>query len=342
MKVLSKNVKKGLLKLKIENLEDLWYLSQIISRGDLISASSTRKIEKGNEKVRKKIFLKLKVEKIEFQKYSSTLRVSGKILECNDEDVPIGNYHSIIVEPGVVLSIEKNELPDYLLRVVREASTPNYKILVCVFDREEALFAMITKQGYKILSRIKGSVEKKYVKGKTENFYKRIATIIEEYNKSKNPDRIIIASPSFWSEYLMKELSSDIKTRIIISSCNSVSASAINEIMKRPETKQALRESRLRVENTLIEELLKEISKNGLAVYGVDEVEEAVNFGAIDKLLILDSLMYNFNSNERIIKIVRGAEKQRAKIFVINSEFEPGKMLSGLGGLAAILRFKFK
>ena len=45
MKILKRNLKKGEIKLRIENLDDLWYLSQIIDSNDLVSGSTLRKIK---------------------------------------------------------------------------------------------------------------------------------------------------------------------------------------------------------------------------------------------------------------------------------------------------------
>ena len=55
--------KKGEAKVKIENLDDLWYLNQIIDSGDLVKGKTLRKIQIGQEgqrkqdSVKKSIFL---------------------------------------------------------------------------------------------------------------------------------------------------------------------------------------------------------------------------------------------------------------------------------------------
>ena len=59
MKLIHKNIKKGDIKVKIENLEDLWYLSNIIDGGDVIKGKTARKIsyggKEGKSRVEKKI-----------------------------------------------------------------------------------------------------------------------------------------------------------------------------------------------------------------------------------------------------------------------------------------------
>ncbi len=101
MRIITKN--KDLIKLKVENLDDLWYLSQIIDIGDLISGKTTRKIKKEsgiNIKVFKKTTtLLIRVSKVEFHKTTLVLRVSGTIEE-EKEDMSKGSHHTINIEEG--------------------------------------------------------------------------------------------------------------------------------------------------------------------------------------------------------------------------------------------------
>lgn len=53
MKQIYFNIKKGELKVKVENLDDLWYLSTIIEPKDLIKGKTIRKIKLGEKEQRK-------------------------------------------------------------------------------------------------------------------------------------------------------------------------------------------------------------------------------------------------------------------------------------------------
>ena len=59
---------KGTIKGIVEDLDDLWYLSQIISQNDLLGAKTTRKVKIGDKEtaVKKTYFLSVNVKKIEF------------------------------------------------------------------------------------------------------------------------------------------------------------------------------------------------------------------------------------------------------------------------------------
>ena len=86
-----------------------------------------------------------------------------------------------------------------------------------------------------------------------------------------------------------------------------------------------------------------EISKNNLASYGLKETKEAALIGAVKTLLITDNLIQQKrieNQYEEIEEIMKTVDNTKGDILVISSEHEAGKKLDGLGGIAAILRFK--
>ncbi|MEM2131023.1 MAG: mRNA surveillance protein pelota [Candidatus Woesearchaeota archaeon] len=350
MKIIFKDLKKAILKLKIENLDDLWYLTYIIEKGDLLKSFTYRKVKLGNDSENQKVIKKpaiitIEVEKIEFSKYSNILRVSGIIKEA-PEDIPIGSHHTINIEENSEFTLEKKEILKYQLEKLEEAENNNQeKILICVYEREEAIFALLKKYGFEILSEIKGNMPKKAdVKIETKNFFSEIKEQLEQYNIKYNFSSIILASPNFWKEYLEKEIkNTELKNKVVYATCSSVSINAINEVIKRDETKTALKKEKIAKEMEKIELLLKEISINGKAEYGLSNVINAVNLGSVSELLITDDFILKKrqdNNFEEIENLMKNVEKMNGFINIISSENEAGKKLDSLGGIACFLRYK--
>jgi len=349
MKILNKNIKKGYIKLKIENLDDLWYLSNIIEQNDFIKGKTIRKIKIGEQQqrnikiIKKPVFLKLQVEKIEFK--SDSLRIGGKITE-SPEDIPHGSYHTFNLEENTIITITKEKWLKFQIDKINEASQEKIaKIMIIVLDREEALFALMQRKGYKLLTKIKGNVAKKAVEEKSKpTFYLDVINKIKEYDKRYNLSKIIIASPIFWKEELVKELKDeDLRKKIIQASCSSADKNGINEVLKRPETQEALKQDRISKEINLVEELLVEISKNNLAVYGLKQTENAVNLGAVSKLILTDSFIKKQRDKEnyeQIDQMLKNTESMKGSVNIISSEHDGGKKLDGLGGIGGILRYK--
>jgi len=349
MKIIKNNSKKGEIKVKVDNLDDLWYLSNIIDKNDFIKGKTIRKIKIGEKEqrnvkiIKKPVFLKLQTEKIEFS--SDYLRISGKITE-SPEDIPHGSYHTFNLEENSVITIIKEKWLKFQLDKLKEASQEKIaKILIVVLDREDSLFALMQKKGYKLLTKLKGDVIKKAVEeNKKSNFYLDIINQIKDYDKRYSFSKIIIASPIFWKEELIKELKDDeLKKKIIQASCSSADSNGINEVLKRPETQEALKQDRISKEINLVEELLKEISKNNLAVYGLKQTKEAVNAGAVKSLILTDSFIQKQREKENYEEIdlmLKTTESIKGEVNIISSDHDGGKKLDGLGGVGAILRYK--
>ena len=351
MKLLYSNLKKGEVKVLTQNLDDIWYLSTIIEPNDMLQGKTLRKIktassdERSREASKKPVFLKLQVEKTEFSKYTNVLRVSGAIKEA-PEDIPLGSYHTFNVDDNTAITIIKEKWLKYQLDKLKEAcSEKKSALLICIHDREEAYFALFKKYGYEIISHVQGEVQKKREENiKKENFYLIAINKLNEYVVRYKIKQIILASPAFWKEDLMKEIKdNDLKQKIILATCSSATKNGIEEVIKRPEVKEALKQERTAKEINKVEELFTEIAKNNLAVYGLKDTEEAADIGAVEDLLITDSLIQKSRSENfynRIENIMKTVDKTKGEIDIISSEHEGGKRLDGLGGIGAILRFK--
>lgn len=349
MQIIHQNLKKGEIKIKIDNLDDLWYLSHIIDMGDLIKGQTIRKIRIGDKEdrkaqvVKKKIFLEIKVDKIDFQE--DILKLLGKITQA-PEDIKRGTHHSFNIEEGTILTIVKEKWLKYQLDKLKEAASAEQpKILICVLDREESIFALSKRKGFEILGEIKGEVQKKEDKAIAKgSFYQDIIKLLEEYVNRYKIKNIIVASPVFWKEELMKHIKdSKLKEKIVLATCSSVGKNAINEVMKRPEVKEVLRQVRTAKEMNLVEEFLKGIAKKQPIAYGIKEVTEAANAGAVNVLLITDSFIHKVREKEKyeeLDNVMKIVDSTKGEIHIISSEHESGKKLDGLGGIGAMLRYK--
>ncbi len=349
MKRISKE--KGCMKLQVENLEDLWYLSQVIDPGDLVSGKTTRKIKIGGELdrnqrvVKKTVYIEVQVEKTDFSRGSDLLRVSGTITK-GPEDVALGSYHTINVEEFSTIKLTKEKWLKFQSDMIKEATdTKVAHILLVVMDREEVYFAKLKKYGYEFLSSIKGSVQKKGVEEKIKGgFYKEILAQIQEYDKRNSLANIVIASPSFWKEDLLKVINDqDMRGRITLATCSSVGKTAFDELLRRDEVKSALKQDKITKEIHLVEELLKRISVQGNAVYGEKETIQAGTAGAIEKLLLTDTFIHKKREEgdyQQIETLMKTVDTMDGEIAIISGDHEGGKKLGGIGGIAGLTRYR--
>lgn len=338
MQILKKDLRKGEIKVKINSKEDLWYLSHIITQGDKVEGSATRKIKIGEkgESVKKHYFVQILIEKIEF----------GHVLKLNGttytelEDIPKGSYQSINIEEGSILKIIKH-WHKFQLDKLDESTKLSTKTLLVLFDREEALFAELNQIGFEIISKVSGDVQKKDERMQGKSFFPELIKLIKEQDERKDYDIIVLAAQGFWKDEFIKNNSDpNLKKKIVHANCDSVTYSGVNEVIRSKELQNAIHDQKSAQEMQKVEELLKEISKEGRYTYGIKETEQAAIIGAVKELMIVDSFIYEQEDFTQIDNIMKLVEQNNGDITIINSHYQAGKELHSLGGIGAITRYK--
>jgi protein pelota len=91
-----------------------------------------------------------------------------------------------------------------------------------------------------------------------------------------------------------------------------------------------------------MEEVMKRLGKGeGTVTYGVEAVENAVQMGAVETLVLADTMLRESGEEQRLHleTLMREVEQRRGSITVVSTEHEAGAKLLALGGIAALLRF---
>ncbi|MEM2174893.1 MAG: hypothetical protein QXI58_04645, partial [Candidatus Micrarchaeia archaeon] len=105
------NEKENEIKFFPESIEDLFYAKKIINPADRLRGATERSFRPpGSKRIeRKKIFVEIEVEKVEFHKHANELRATGKIL-LGPEDVKIGSYQTIEILPFHEYVLKKEKI----------------------------------------------------------------------------------------------------------------------------------------------------------------------------------------------------------------------------------------
>lgn len=334
MQIAKKDLKKGILSLKPQSLDDLWHLERVLEPGDLVRARTLRRVElrRGEEVIkgeRRPVTLTLELEKIGFHPDTGKLRLAGKIRE-GPPDMPRGSHHTIQVEPDLLLTVQKAWKKHHLDRL-EKARIKEPLLLICTIDRDGADFAALKASGVEML----GSKRFKKVLGeeKREAFYQEI---IKHLEAQTGYQAIILAGPGFEAENLlahMKEKAPGLAAQVSLERASHTGRTGVQEVIKR-SANRVLARSRVSRETRLVEELLAEMARDGKAVYGKGETEKALGMGAVETLLVSEQKVAEFEP------LMEKAEAQRGKIVIISTTHEAGERFLSLGGIAGLLRFK--
>ncbi|MEM0233081.1 MAG: mRNA surveillance protein pelota [Candidatus Nezhaarchaeales archaeon] len=347
MKVITWDEKHGKMLLEVDGHNDLWCLYNILNPGDLVTAKTLREVKVGSKSTRKPMTLKIRVEKVEFQPFTEKLRIRGVVIEGPDEFGVIGSHHTITISEGTVLLIEKERwLKHEVDRVFKAASRKYLATLLIGIDSDEAAFVVPHDYGLELVAEVPLNLPGKHEASKRDEVLK--SKIRELVDKTKElVERlkmkvVIIVGPGIIKEELAKELTLNINTKFYLDSVSSGGYQGVKEAIRKGVLRRVLRDLGVIEEIELMNELLSHVSKgDNKAIYGLEYVRKAAEYGAIEKLLVLDELVRSpdLDLRRRIEEVIRIAEEGGAQVRIFSSLEEPGQQLKSIGGIAAILRF---
>jgi len=335
----------GEISMTPESLDDLWHLKYIVEPGDTVFSMTFRAVDSVSDKIRpdkvekKLIRLGVKVESVEFHKFSNRLRIKGTIVS----DLDTGAYHTLNIDPYTELSIAKRWKPDQIERI-RDAieASKRPEVIIVTIEEGEAAIGHLRQYGIEEASRVRqaSSGKREGVDGRAE-FFGEVAAQLKYADKVQT---IVVAGPGFVKDDFVKYLKGNhpvIAEKVVVEDTSSIGSSGFQEVLRRGAIQRVAEESRITREAQLIEALLSAIAKDGKATYGFKETKKAVDYGAVETLLIADETLrgYREKGAAEVEALMRSVEHGRGKVVVFSTEFEPGQRLEKLGGVAAILRF---
>ena len=343
MRILGKDGSSGEVKVLPETDDDIWHLYNVICVGDLVTASTTRRDEKADDKLRaeraekKRMTLGVRVEKIEYDGDGLRMRLLG-VIEEGPQD--IGQHRTLMIGPGEPLRIGKEHWKqtqmDRLETAARDTVKP--RIVFVSLDQDEATVAVLRQSGLKEVVTVRSMrAGKQYdEKGKPFDYH---GEIISKLSAVATPDMpLVLLGPGFEKETLaddIKRLPKGTFGSVYVQHTGQSGMVGVNELIKSGMGAAILRESSVGVEMEAVENLMTQIGKNGLATYGPAEVASASEAGAVETLLVLDSVLREKDLDD----VVRAVENQKGRVIVVSEDHDAGRQLASLGGIGAILRY---
>lgn len=358
MKILELDEENGVVKLRVEDIEDLWNLRILVKPGDLIEAKTMRMVklrtEMGDvrEGRRFPMDVTLKVEAVEFDRYGRRLRVRGVILDAPEKFEGVkGSYHTINVKPGSIITVRKEKLYGYELDKLRKLCVSRFTPVILVsIDRDEASIAVLRGYGYEvradIQSRIPGKSDLEGREAEVLRFYSDIAkAVIDTANSLEAEPMIIVVGPGHYKNLFVEYFSSVYPTysdRIRLCTASSGGISGLAEALRSGSLSRYISECRAVEESMLIENVLKEVGRgSGLAAYGFDEVEKLSSYGAVKLLLVSERMLDKLDSEgwSRLYNLIESVERMGGEVRFIGCDTEAHDKLIALGGILALLRY---
>ncbi|NON62218.1 pelota family protein, partial [Acidianus sp. RZ1] len=286
MKVLEFDEKKGILRLYLEDEDDLWTLQTILKKGDKVIARTSRDVGLGNESRRISMVIELIVEYTEFQSFTTRLRIHGVVTDAPEKYSLKGSHHTINLDVGNEILVIKEKWTKQALQRIYKQAEKRSKILVALVDFDEYIIAIPMNQGIRILSESTLESLSKNSEGVIEDNANKIAKEIESYFNEYKPDAVIVAGPGPFKDIVKSKLQG---MRVYTDSVSSATRSGLNEILRRDIIDQVMRDYEISKGIRKLEDALANMSKDtGLVTYGLEEIEKAAELGAVETLLVIE------------------------------------------------------
>lgn len=329
----------GEIKVFPETLDDIWHLSHLIGRGDLVFATTFRSVDAATDKIRpekvekRPVRLGIRVEKVEFHQHTNRLRVTGII----ESGVDVSSYHTFNVEPGYEISIIKQWRSFDCERLRRAVDASEYGVVhVTSVEEGESQIYRLRQFGPEWVTTITEGSSKGADTGTRSLLFEKTLEVL-----SLVTGPLIVAGPGFVKEEFadyVKSHDPDLAERMLIVETRRIGRGAVQEVIGQGVLDRLLGDLHLAREVQMMDEVLLRIATEGAVAYGIDDLRKAINYGAAETVLITDTLL----RDEEAIGLIEQAEHVGASVVVMSTEFEPGERLEALGGAAALLRYRIE
>ena len=354
MKIIEKNLRKGIIKVVPDSLDDLWHLYNVIYKGDEVYAYTSRSLKSDQDYSRPKsgervsVFLGITVESVSWDKFLGRLRIHGVICSA-PEIIPISGHHTINISLKQPLTIVKKTWPKHILDRLNRAGETEKPLIILSIDDEGFAIAETKQYGVdvKVEERVKlpGKREADKRGAATKEYFKRVLNNLNQlWSTVHNP--IIIVGVGFikndFAKFAADESRELSKSIMDVKSINNGGIAGLHESLRSGVLLRVESQLRIVEETEVIEEVMKRLGKGeGMVTYGREDVKNALKMGAIEKLILADTMLRDSDDELRLNleEMMKEIESQSGSVTVVSTEHEAGAKLLSIGGIVALLRF---
>jgi protein pelota len=346
VRVLHRDAATGLLRLRLETPSDLWRVARLVRPGELVGASTTRRDPEapadvpGAERARRRVWIVVAAEQVEFHGFSKHVRITGPIREGPFD---VGRHHTLDLQEGDELTVLKSTLTaaDRVLldEGARGAGEPT--ILLAAIDWGDSSIVRLRGRAIEPVADLKRTISgKRYEGGQGEKdrsaYAEELVAVLRREGTSANA--VVVAGPGFLKEEVVRrihEADPALAKKVKVYATAESGRVGVNELLKSGRATEVLRGSVAAEEAETVERLVRALATGTRAAVGRREVGEAVAAGAVETLLVLETLL----PDPEIVALLDRARTGRGTLLIVREEGENGTKLAGLGAIAAILRY---
>jgi protein pelota len=336
----------GRFRLRLETPSDLWRLARLVHPGEVVGASTTRRDPEappdvaGAERARRRVYLAVRVEQVEFHGFSKHVRITGPIVEGPFD---IGRHHTLDLGEGDEVTVVKPapSTGDRTLLDEGLRGQDDPTVLVAAVDWGDSSIVRIRGRAIEPVADVRRTIAgKRYEGGQGEKdraaYVDELLGLLRREGASANV--VIVAGPGFLKEELQRRIAEadpELRRKVTVYATSESGRVGVDELLRSGKATEALRGSVAAEEAAVVERLVRSLAGGMRTAVGPAEVAAATDAGAVETLLVSESLL----ADPAVGPTLDRARAARVRILVVRDEGEAGHRLAALGRVAAILRY---
>ena len=282
----------------------------------------------------------MRAEQVEFHGFSKHVRITGPIVEGPFD---LGRHHTLDLAEGDDVTIAKAE-PTAAERALLEEGLEGRgdpTILIAAVDWGDSSIVRVRGRAIESIADVRRTLAgKRFDGGQGEKdrsaYLEELRTLL--VREAGSASAVVLAGPGFLKEALAHRLAETdpaLAKRLKVYPVAEGGRVGVDELMRSGRASEVLRTSVAAEEAEVVERLVQAVAGGRRAAVGRREVAEALEAGAAETVLVNETLL----PDPEVMRILDRSRSSRARLFVVRADDPPGKRLSGLGDIAAILRY---
>ena len=332
---------KNNLKIEIEDIEDIFYLTQLIRKSDIIKTTIERKIKIGNEDeknkiARKKFNVEILVESVLIEE--EVLNIKGKILS-EIENLKKMSFENVRFKINDIVEVCKEKFFEFEKKILKKLSTKNFeKILIVLIDKDKIICFEVFGEKHKFLFEKKNLGSKKRYKNEIDEEsekYEILKPFLQNYKK------IILCGPFNYKNKLQKFLLDKRISNVLTLDYVDVEKNVIDKVILKSIKKNLINSKNLEEEKILVEKFLENLQRGKKYSYGFLDISEKINEGRVESLILSCDFLKERNENElnELYSLFEIVEKFKGKVLILTLNEEFTQIINNFSGICGILRY---
>jgi len=348
LKILEEDLRSGVVKVVIEDQDDLWILFMVLRKGDIVYARTTREVKPGEGGSSRRIpmTLGLRVEAVEFQEFTEKLRIRGVVVEGPEEFGIKGHYHTFTVGVGDQLTIIRDSWSKHSLDLLRKG-VKRRRVLLVTVDYDEACIAVLTEQGVRYVGEIQSNLPGKMYRVEhdrvIQEYIDNIASTMRSIVGREDLDAVVVAGPGDFKNRVAEIARDATGKPVYTDSTSTGGCSGVSELLRRDTVRRVTGDLSIVRAREVLEEFKRLLVKDpSMVAYGLDDVYEAVSYGAVATLVVVHDMLHEADDEKRgrVYEALEKAYEAGGEVVIVPGRSDVGVEIQGLGGVIAILRYR--